>query len=194
MHMQIRKTVFTIENLLIEGGREVPRPYRVVSAAAVVANPWAGSGFVEDLQPAVNAIAPVLAASLVPAAVKLIGGAALVEAYGKAAVVGTNGEVEHASALIHTLRFGNVLRDAVQGTSYLPFTNKRGGPGCAVTIPMKHKVREQEGARSHFLTAEFTVPDAPGPDELVVAIAIATSGRPHHRIGDRYRDMEELAR
>lgn len=107
-------------------------------------------------------------------------------------MVGVNGEVEHASALIHTLRFGNLLREAAEGTSFLPFTNKRGGPGCAITIPMKHKVKEKEGTRSHFLTLEFTIPDAPGPDEIVVAIAVATGGRPHHRIGDRYEDMKEM--
>ena len=57
---------------------------------------------------------------------------------------------------------------------------------------MKNKVKEQEGARSHFLTMDFSIPDAPGPDEILIAIAVATSGRPHHRIGDRYQDMEEM--
>lgn len=192
MNAAIRKTVIVSENVLIEGQKSVTKPFVVVTAAAILANPWAGSGFVDDLQPKVLAIAPELAAALVPAAIEQIGGADRVEAYGKAAVVGTNGEVEHGSALIHTLRFGNVLRDAAGGTSYLPFTNKRGGPGCLISVPMKHKIKESEGARSHFLTAEFCVPDAPGPDEIVVAIALATGGRPHHRIGDRYQDMREM--
>ena len=193
MNSLIRKTVFITENVLIEGQKSVPKPFVIVSAAVVLTNPWAGQGFVEDLQPVVLALAPVLAAALVPMAIEQIGGPDHIEAYGKAAVVGTNGEVEHASALIHTLRFGNVLRDAAQGTSFLPFTNKRGGPGCLIAVPMKHKVKESEGARSHFLTAEFSIPDAPGPDEIVVAISLATGGRPHHRIGDRYQDMKEMA-
>ena len=109
---------------------------------------------------------------------------------GKAAVVGTDGEVEHASALIHTLRFGNQLREEVAGVSFLPFRNKRAAPGCAIDVPMKHK--SAEGTRSHFLTISFSIPDAPGPDEIVVALGIATSGRPHARIGDRYEDMKEM--
>ncbi len=193
MKALIRKTVLVSENVLVEGEKSVTKPFLVVSAAAIVTNPWAGRGFVEDLQPAVLAIAPQLADILVPAAIEQIGGRDKVEAYGKAAVVGTNGEVEHGSALIHTLRFGNILRDAAGGTSFLPFTNTRGGPGCLISVPMKHKIMENEGARSHFLTAAFSVADAPGPDEIVVAIALATGGRPHHRIGDRYKDMRDMA-
>ena len=93
-------------------------------------------------------------------------------------------------ALIHTLRFGNVFRDAVGGTSYLSFTNTRGGPGSALSIPMMHKV--DPGWRSHYLTLEVAVADAPGPDEVVVAIGASVGGRPHHRIGNRYSDMEEM--
>jgi hypothetical protein len=121
---------------------------------------------------------------------ELAGGAPSVEAYGKAAVVGSDGEVEHASALIHTLRFGNQLREAVGGTSYLSFTNKRAGPGCSIDIPMTHI--NSEGLRSHFLTISFTIPDAPAADEIVVAIGAGTAGRPHHRIGDRHQDMKEM--
>lgn len=188
----VRKIVTYVEETLIEGGRAAPRPLRMAAAAAVVESPWAGRGFVEDLRPGILETAPVLGDLLVPRLMEAVGGTDAVEAYGKAAVVGVNGEVEHASALIHTLRFGNALREAAGGTSFLPFTNKRGGPDCAITIPMKHKVKEKEGTRSHFITIEFSIPDAPGPDEIVVAIAAATGGRPHHRIGDRYEDMKEL--
>jgi hypothetical protein len=83
-------------------------------------------------------------------------------------VVGLNGEIEHASGLIHTLRFGNKFREAVGGKSYLSFTNKRGTAGSSIQIPMMHKT--DEGFRSHYLTLEFAVPDAPGPDEILVAI------------------------
>jgi hypothetical protein len=186
----IRKLVIYAEDILIEGGRQVPRPVRSVGVAAILRNPWAGQGFVEDLRPGIVEVAPVLGEILVLRLLEAAGGAAAVEAYGKAAVVGTNGEVEHASALIHTMRFGNHLREAVTGSSFLPFTNKRGGLGCGISVPMKHITTA--GARSHFLTIEFTVPDAPGPDEVVVALGVATGGRSHHRIGDRYEDMKEL--
>lgn len=191
-HKLVRKVVTTIEDTLIEGGREAPTRLRMVAAAAVIANPWVGNGFVEDLRPAILALAPVLGELLVPSTIAAAGGADAVVAYGKAAVVGVNGEIEHASALIHTLRFGNVLRVAAGGSSFLPFTNLRGGPGFPLSIPMKNKVKEQEGSRAHFLTTTISIIDAPAPDEIVVAIAVATGGRPHHRIGDRYQDMDEL--
>lgn len=192
MQPSIRKTVVAIEDIRVEGGKTVPRPFRMVTAAAVVTNPWVGSGFVEDLQPMIHLFAPEVAQALVSAAMQQMD-ADEIEAYGKAAVVGTSGEVEHASALIHSLRFGNVLRDAARGTSFLPFTNRRAGPGTCVNIPMKNKIKEHEGSRAHFLTADIVVPDAPAPDEIVVAIAIANGGRPHQRIGDRYIDMKEMA-
>jgi len=190
MSARIRKIVTHMEDVLIEGGREASPPLRVCTVAAVVRNPWADQGFVEDLRPAILEVAPELGEALVPRMLDLVGGAEAVEAYGKAAVVGTSGEVEHASAMIHTLRFGNKLREGAGGSSFLPFTNTRGGPGCAVMVPLKHKT--EEGTRSHFLTTECFIADAPAPDEIVVAIAGATGGRPHARIGDRYQDMEEM--
>ena len=120
----------------------------------------------------------------------LAGSGEAVEGYGKAAIVGTGGEIEHASALIHTLRFGNIFRKAVGAKSYLSFTNVRGGPGCALAIPMMHK--HDEGMRSHYLTVQFSIADAPAPDEIVVALGASIGGRPHHRIGDRYQDLKEL--
>ena len=131
MDLGLRKIVVYVEDVAREGGRDVPAETVTAVAAAVVRNPWAGQGFVEDLQPAIQSIAPRLGELLVPRLLSALGGAARVQAYGKAAVVGASGEVEHASALIHTLRFGNVLREAVEGSAYLPFTNKRGGPGCS---------------------------------------------------------------
>ncbi|MAZ81977.1 MAG: peptide synthetase [Actinobacteria bacterium] len=190
MSLEIRKLVTHTEEIHIEGGRTAEPPLLLHGVVAVIANPWTGQGFVEDLRPTILDVAPRLADVMVPRLVEMAGGGDAVEAYGKAAMVGTSGEVEHGSALIHTLRFGNVFRDAVGGTSYLSFTNTRGGPGSALSIPMMHKV--DPGWRSHYLTLEVAVADAPGPDEVVVAIGASVGGRPHHRIGNRYSDMEEM--
>ncbi|HWT97285.1 MAG TPA: amino acid synthesis family protein [Terriglobales bacterium] len=190
MALELRKIVTYSENIFIEGGKAGAKPVRMVAAAAILRNPWAGRPFVDNLRPEILAIAPQLGQHLVPIILESCGGKDGVEAYGKAAVVGTSGEIEHASALIHTLRFGNLFREAVGGKSYLSFTNKRGGPGCAIAVPMMHK--NDEGMRSHYLTIEFTINDAPGPDEIVVALGAATGGRLHPRIGDRYIDMKEI--
>jgi hypothetical protein len=190
MAAKIRKIVTYKEETLIEGGRAAPKPLQLFGVAAVVANPWAGHGFVEDLKPEIHAIAPVLGELLTARILELTGSGDAVEAYGKAAVVGTAGEVEHASALIHTLRFGNHYRKAVGAKSYLSFTNTRGGPDCPIVIPLMHK--QDEGMRSHYLTVQFSILDAPAPDEIVVALGASIGGRPHHRIGDRYQDLKEL--
>lgn len=190
MDPQIRKTVTYLEETFIEGGRRAERPLRMFAAAAVVRNPWHGRGFVEDLRPEIHAIAPVLGELLTAEILKLAGSGEAVEGYGKAAVVGTDGEVEHASAFIHTLRFGNKFRKAVGAKSYLSFTNTRGPANMPVVIPLMHKL--DEGMRSHYLTVQFAIPDAPAHDEIVVALGGSVGGRPHHRIGDRYRDLEEL--
>jgi len=191
MTAELRKLVTFAEDTFIEAGKPAARPVRMVAVAAVIRNPWAGQGFVENLRPTLLAVAPELGKILVPRVLEACGGGDKVEGYGKAAVVGSNGEIEQASALIHTLRFGNLFRQAVGGKSYLSFTNKRGGPGCAIAIPMMHKL--DEGMRSHYITVEFTINDAPGPDEIVVALGASTGGRLHPRIGDRYIDMQEIA-
>jgi hypothetical protein len=186
----IRKIVTYIDETLIEGGRAAPVPLRLFSVAAVLRNPWAGRGFVADLGPEIRRLAPGLGELLTSRILSLTGTGEAVEGYGKATIVGTDGEVEHASALIHTLRFGNIFRKAVGAKSYLSFTNVRGGPGCALAIPMMHK--HDEGMRSHYLTVQFSIADAPAPDEIVVALGASIGGRPHHRIGDRYQDLKEL--
>ncbi len=190
--VQIRKIVDYVEDTLIEGGRAAPRPLRMAVCAVVIRNPWAGAGFVEDLQPQILAHVKPLAEALVPRLVALLGGAGRIEACGKASVVGVNGEVEHAAALIHTLHFGNAYRIGAEGNAFLPFTNKRSAPGAPISIPMTVKREEKKGTRSHFLTVEFVIPDAPGPDEIVVALGAADGGRPHHRIGDRFQDMKAM--
>lgn len=190
MGPQIRKIVTHIDETLIEGGKAAERPWRMAAVAAVIANPWAGKGFVEDLKTDILEMAPPLGDVMVPLVLETCGGADAIEAFGKAAVVGTAGEVEHGSGFIHTLRFGNKFRDAVGGTSYLSFANIRGGAGCQIQVPMMHK--NDPGFRSHYITLAFSIVDAPAPDEIVVVLGAATSGRPHHRIGNRYSDMEEM--
>jgi len=187
--LNVRKIVSYVEDIYSEGGRSA-EPVRVAGVAAVIENPWKGRGFVEDLKPEIIACAKPLSEKIVPKLIELLGSGDAIEAFGKAAVVGSNGEVEHASSLIHTLRFGNVFRDAAGGKSYLSFTNTRGGLNAAILMPLVHK--NDSGTRSHFWTVQFSINDAPGPDEIVVAIGAATGARPNARIGDRYEDMKEL--
>jgi len=185
-----RKIVTYRETTFVEGGRAAPRPLDLFAAAAIITNPWAGRGYVEDLKPEIHAVAPILGERLTAEILAMTGGGEAVEGYGKAAVVGTSGEVEHASALIHTLRFGNHYRKAVGAKSYLSFTNTRGGPNCPIVIPLMHK--GDEGMRSHYLTIQTAIADAPAADEIVIALGASVGGRPHHRIGDRYQDLKEL--
>ncbi|MFC4351865.1 amino acid synthesis family protein [Fodinicurvata halophila] len=190
MSLEVRKYTAYSEELHKEMGRQVDQPILMVAAAAIIQNPWAGQGYVDDLRPTILEIAPKLGNELVERLLGTIGRAEDVEAYGKAALVGINGEIEHGSGIIHTLRFGNIFREAVGGTAFLNFTNARGGAGHHVSIPMAHKT--DAGFRSHYLTIEFTVADAPGPDEMIVALGAATGGRAFPRIGNRYEDMKEM--
>lgn len=190
MGLEIRKVVTYTEETLIEGSKQAGKPLKMFAAAAVLKNPWFGRGFVEDLKPEILAVAPILGELLTRKIIEMVGSGNAVEAYGKAAVVGTSGEIEHASALIHTLRFGNHYRHAVGAKSFLSFTNVRGAPNCAVQIPMMNK--DDEGMRSHYLTIQLSINDAPAHDEILVALGASVGGRPHHRIGDRYQDMKEL--
>ncbi|MQB41205.1 amino acid synthesis family protein [Rhizobium sp. ICMP 5592] len=190
MTLQIRKTLLQIETTLIEGGKTAAVPLKLFSALAVVKNPWAGRGFVEDLKPEIHAVAPVLGELLTKMIIEAVGSGEAVEGYGKAAVVGVDGEIEHASALIHTLRFGNHFRQAVGAKSYLAFSNTRGPASAPIMIPLMDK--NDEGRRSHYLTIQTSIPDAPAADEIVVALGASVGGRPHHRIGDRYQDLRDL--
>lgn len=190
MTIQIRKTLLQVETTLIEGGKAAPVPLKLFSAFAIVKNPWAGKGFVENLKPEIHAAAPVLGELLTKMIIDAVGSGEAVEAYGKVAVVGLDGEVEHASALIHTLRFGNYYRSAVGAKSYLAFTNTRGPANTAIMIPLMDK--NDEGRRSHYLTIQTSIPDAPAADEIVVGLGASVGGRPHHRIGDRYQDLKDL--
>ena len=190
MELKIRKLVNFEEEIRIEGERAATPPLRMLGVAAVVRNPWAGRGYVEDLKPEIRAFAPILGKLLTDRIVAMAGGADKIEAYGKAAMAGLDCEQEHASALIHTLHFGNFYREAVGAKSYLAFTNTRGGANTPIMVPLMDK--NDAGRRSHYLTIQFAIPDAPRNDEIVVVLGGATGGRPHHRIGDRYQDLKDL--
>lgn len=189
---ELRKVVTFDEEIYREGGRAAEPVLRIIGVAAVVANPWAGLGYVEDLAPEIKRMAPVLGEMLTERLIALAGSGGVIQAYGKACVAGANCELEHASALIHTLQFGNFYREAVGAKSYLGFTNTRGPANSQIAVPLMDK--HDTGRRSHYLTVQFSIYDAPAENELVVALGAATGGRPHHRIGDRYSDLADIGR
>ena len=109
MDLKLRKFSKFVDKTFIEGGKEAKEPVILVSVAAVIKNPWSEKDFVEDLKPTILDLAPKLGDMLVPELIKEMGSPEKILAYGKAGVVGLRGEIEHASAFIHTLRFGNKL-------------------------------------------------------------------------------------
>jgi len=187
--LSIRKFVTFDEEVLIEGFKPADNPWRMFAVAAVIHNPWAGR-YVDNLKTEIYEYGPILGEQLTSRIINLAGGGDNIEAYGKSAVTGLDGEIEHASALIHTLRFGNNYRTAVGATSYLSFANTRGPANAPIAVPLMDK--HDAGRRSHYLTIQFSIADAPRADELVIVLGGASGGRPHHRIGDRYQDLEEL--
>ena len=180
MEGRIRKVVAVYEEILVEGGREVETPLRLAGAAAVIENPYAGR-YVEDLSPLFEHYCATLGDLLAERALGMLGGGT-VEAYGKGAIVGLDGEIEHASGIIHNLGFGNPVRTAMNASSLLPSTEKRAAAGATLDVPLKHI--EDHKVRSHHLTLEMRIPDAPRPDELVIAIACSNTGRPHARLAE----------
>ena len=192
MLKELRKIVTFDEDIYSEGGKEADPILRTIGVAAVLSNPWKGQGFVEDLQPEIKRIAPVMGKALTDRLMSMVGSGEKIEAYGKAALAGTSCEIEHASAIIHTLQFGNFYREAVGAKSYLGFTNTRGPANTQIQIPLMDK--HDTGRRSHYLTVQFSIYDAPDVNEIVCALGAATSGRPHHRIGDRYSDLKALGK
>ena len=192
MLKELRKILTFDEDIYSEGGKEADPILRIIGVAAVLSNPWKGQGFVEDLQPEIKRIAPVMGKALTDRLMSMVGSGDKIEAYGKAALAGTSCEIEHASAIIHTLQFGNFYREAVGAKSYLGFTNTRGPANTQIQIPLMDK--HDTGRRSHYLTVQFSIYDAPDVDEIVCALGAATSGRPHHRIGDRYSDLKALGK
>jgi hypothetical protein len=176
--MSTRKIITLVEETVTEGGRPVEPVARVAVVAAVIANPWAGQGFVEDLNPGIEATASEVGALLAARVVEALG--APVEAFGKAAIVGLDGEIEHGSALIHTLKFGDHFRKAASATTLLPAVEKRGPAGVVFDIPLKHVT--DATIRSHHQSIEVRLADAPHPGEIVIALAAAAQGRPQQRL------------
>ena len=179
-----------MQNTFVEEGRAVEPATKLVTAMAIVKNPWFGQGYVENLRPQIQEHGPVIGKLLTEMILDVTGDK--LEGYGKASVVGMGGSLEHAQALTHTLHFGNQFRDAVNAKSYLVFSNTRGAAGCSLMIPLMDK--DDGGRRSHYQTIHTTVPDAPADDEVIVALGASIGGHPHHRIGDRYEDLADMGR
>lgn len=177
MSIQVRKIIKHLEETMLENGRPVERLHRVAFVGAVIANPYP-SEYVEDLVTLADELGEEIGQLVGPACVDLLGDE--VEAFGKAALVGIDGEVEHGSALIHNLRFGNVFRKAAGGTELLPAAEKVGLPGSPIDIPLKHKLDSK--TRSHHQTVTFQVSDVPRPREILVICAAANAGRPLARL------------
>lgn len=184
----IRKIVTVVEEVLTEMGQPVSPPTRRAAAIAVIENPFAGR-YVEDLE-ALMVIGEELGGLLGEACVKALGiRPEEAQSYGKAALVGENGELEHAAAILHP-RLGKPLRAAVEkGAALVPSNKKRGPMGHPLDVPLGHK--DAAYVRSHFDGMEVSVNDAPRADEILVAVAVADSGRPLPRVGGLTHDEAE---
>jgi Amino acid synthesis len=182
----LRKLVVYREVVMTEAGAPPARPARQASVAAVVRNPWVGTGPTHDLSDEVVRIAPVLARLLTERLSAALGGVDAIEAFGKAAIVGNAGEIEHGGALIHTPYFGNLMREFLDGESIICFADTRADAGEPLVVPLWHK--SHAATRSHYQTVTTRVPDAPRADEIVIIAAASTGPRPHPRIGDRTTD------
>ena len=187
----VRKVTVLTEEILRDGSGALATRVTRAAAAAIVRNPWTGSAVSTDLAPETERLAPVLAKILTDRLTAALGGAGEIEAFGKSAVVGLKGEMEHAAALIHTPFFGNLVREFLEGTSILSFSDDRAEPGTSIAVPMWHK--EAASTRSHYQTLTLSLSDAPHPDEIVVIAAASTGSRPHPRIGDRTTDRPVTA-
>jgi len=173
----VRKLVVQVEETLAEAGRPSRPPSVKVVAAAVVRNPLAG-GYVEDLEP-LEALGAEVAALLAGRAVAALGRELDVTAYGKGAIVGLDGELEHAAAILHP-RFGAPVRAAVGGgAAIIPSTKKVAAAGASLTMPLTNK--DDIWSFDEMDAAELAIADAPRPDEVVVCLALAAGGRPHAR-------------
>jgi hypothetical protein len=175
--MKIRKLVTVVEEILSDGGRPARRPLKKVAALAVLENPFAGR-YVDDLAELVDA-GEELGALLSKRATEALGAPA--ESFGKAAIVGEQGELEHAAALLHP-KLGAPLRAAIGGgKAIIPSAKKLGGPGTTIDVPLHFK--DAMFVRSHYDAMEVRLPDAPRAGEIVLAIALTDGGRPHARLG-----------
>ena len=182
---KIRKIVTIVEETHNEADQPIRPATRRAAAVAVIENPFAGR-YVEDLE-ALMVIGEELGAQLGAACVAALGiEPAAAQSYGKAALVGENGELEHAAAILHP-RLGKPLRAAVEkGAALVSSNKKRGGMGHPLDVPLGHK--DAAYVRSHFDGMEVRVNDAPRANEILVAVAVADSGRPLPRVGGLTHD------
>jgi hypothetical protein len=180
VNMEIRKIVTIVEETHREGAKDVVPPTKKAAAIAVIRNPFAGK-YVEDLTELIE-VGERLGELLGKRAVEALGvPPEKVESYGKAAIVGTQGELEHAAAILHP-KLGSPFREAVGGgKAIIPSAKKLGGPGTEIDVPLHFK--NAAFVRSHFDAMTVRVHDAPRDDEMVVVLAVTDSGRPHARIG-----------
>jgi hypothetical protein len=180
MKSDIRKIIVQVDEVLQEGGLAVNPPTRRALAMAVIANPYAGK-FSENLDLLID-IGEELGGLLGERCVKALGiKPEDAHSYGKAAIVGEAGELEHAAAILHP-KLGAPLRKAVsKGAALVPSAKKHGTLGTAIDVPLGHK--DAAFVRSHFDAMEARVNDAPRANEIVVAVVVTDSGRPHPRIG-----------
>ncbi len=180
MSAKIRKILTIVDEVRRENGQAVTPHARRAVALAVIANPFAG-GHAADLSPLME-IGGELGALLTRRCIDALGiepGKA--ESFGKAAIVGEAGEIEHAAAILHP-KMGTPVRQALlKGAALIPSAKKLGGLGAAIDVPLGHK--DAAYVRSHFDAIEVRVPDAPRAGEIVVAIAVTDSGRPLARVG-----------
>jgi hypothetical protein len=185
MTMNIRKLVVQVDEVRIEMGQAVTPPTRRALAMAVIANPYAGryAGDLEELVQIGAELGRLLGEKCV-AALGISPGQA--ESYGKAAIVGEAGEIEHAAAILHP-KLGAPLRDVLgKGAALVPSAKKMGTLGTAIDVPLGHK--DAAYVRSHFDAMEARVSDAPRANEIVVAVVVTDSGRPLARVGGLEKD------
>ena len=177
---KIRKIVTTVENTHLEMGQQIDPPTRRAASVAVIENPFAGK-YEENLD-ALMAIGEELGDLLGRRCVEALGiEPSQAESYGKSAMVGENGELEHAAAILHP-RMGKPLRAAVEkGAALVASSKKMGSMGQVLDIPLGHK--DAAYVRSHFDGMEVRINDAPRANEIMVAIAVTDSGRPLPRVG-----------
>ncbi len=180
MTIEIRKTAVWVEETHLEMGKAINPPTRKAVAVAVIKNPFA-STYAEDLSVLMDAGA-TLGGLLGEKCVQALGiTPAEAESYGKAAMVGENGELEHAAAILHP-KLGAPLRAAVEkGAALVPSSKKMGGPGQALDVPLGHK--DAAYVRSHFDGIEVRLNDSPRANEIMVAVAVTDGGRPLPRVG-----------
>jgi hypothetical protein len=175
--MNVRKVSHTKETILADGGKPTARTITRAVATAILGNPFAGR-FVDDLSPLFD-VGAEFGAAVMADLVKLLPNPAT--SYGKGAIVGLGGEIEHGAAVIHP-RLGQPIRDAVGGGQAIICSNvKIGGPGTAIDVPLAHK--DNIWAFNFLDTVTVSIADAPRPDEIVAIIAISDGGRPHPRVG-----------